>query len=251
MRTEYLWTVYLEQGGNVRRVFAELKNQWNPYDTSHSRTYTLEHLDDLNEVVCRMSTGLVQSWWPELSSTSIKKLDDIKTATESGGIRLRGGIIGLVPPSKELFLGNIYRYGLEVSGIYYSLPMQYEIVVDYDFGKRSGNLLVYGRYLSLLARYNIMSIPYLVNVRLYAGAGVSALNIVRVAGSVGGQLKFGIPISVGGEIPFTPQVYLDLCAQLIYSFSDVGPGHFSPADFPVGRLTFVRLGFGIGYRFFH
>ncbi len=249
VRTEYLWTIYLEQGGHDRRVFTKLTNQWNPYDTPRSRTYPVEHLDDLNSTVRTLTTDMLNRWWPELDSNWVTPLDKITTETESGGVRVRGGIIGFIPASADLFLGNMYRYGIEVSGIYYRLPMQYELLADFDFGKQEGDRYVHGRYVTLLFRYNFINISCLANMRLFLGAGISALNVERVRSEVLGRMKMGIAFATGLEVPLTRQFYFDLAGQFTWSlFSDVDPGQFNPVDFPVGRPTYLRLGIGLGYK---
>ncbi len=246
MNVRYIWIVKFSQTDFVREVIMELSSVTNPYEKIIRRNFLIEHIDDLNSLVGASIKVMLKEWLPGLDTvltldgtdTLFKRLDQLKYRRESASVRMRGSMIGFLDATKDIFLGNNYQ-----------IPVQYEFTFVYDAGKRLDDKLVYGRYFTISARYNFSFSPLIRDMRVYAGGGVSWMNLVRVWYSSGGRVAFGINISGGFEIPISKELYFDINSQQFVTFSNIGLGHFKASEYDDGHLSMLSFGLGIGYRF--
>lgn len=258
----FLWLIDYEELGHERYITLRLVSATNPFERALFRNFHLDHIDDLNQAVGDTVREILIEWWPDRNSSGRTPLEPGKCSdvskemrkssylTRSSSLRVRGILMGLRDDSKEVFLGNPYRYAIEVAGIYHfeicQTPFQAELSATYDFGKKSSGKLVYGRYVTGLLRWNLCwdFFGFFRDMRLYLGLGATLVNIVRVKDSALGPVVPGYTATAGFEIPFSRYLFLDLNFQHLHALKSIP----ATADFPEGFPTSNGLGCGIGFR---
>jgi hypothetical protein len=87
------------------------------------------------------------------------------------------------------------------------------------------------------------------DMRLYTGAGIGGVNVVRVSGAgASSSLVLSLAFSVGAELLQLRKMYLDLNGSLLTHFSDVR-GFSYYGNSVEGNITSLSIGLGIGSRF--
>jgi TolB-like protein len=257
LHSEYLWLTEYKKLGHVRHVRMKLENLGNPFDTTFSTEFTVDHIDGLVDEVQHHTEHLLREWMPGIDSARTPEdtnkrvkgaIEEASYHMDAAGIRLRGNVLGFLENSRAVFLGDIYRGSFEVDGIYYKRPMQYELMVAFDFGQKIDDRKVYGRYITALARYNVGISCLLRDMRMYFGAGFSFLNVVRVKEVTGGRVNFGFDFTSGVEIPVSGLIFFDINSQFILPIGSTLRGSFSPADFGEGTINSASVGLGVGFR---
>jgi opacity protein-like surface antigen len=252
LNADYLWIINCDRQVPYFNIRFEIYPVLDPNVKKFSIERSIDHLDRLNERICDLVNGVLTSWqpitWPQ------KQLDTLKTINyppETAGFRIRGSTVGFLSNSKNVYLGNNYRYGIEVSAVMYAMPCQFELSAMFDLGKTQNEYSAHGRYISLNGRWNYWDLPgQFRDVRLYAGAGISLLNFERAnKDATFGIIVGGFQLFGGVEILLWRKMYLDLnLLSFIHSFAKVD-GYDGDNNLKRDRLTSLSIGMGLGYRF--
>jgi hypothetical protein len=185
-----------------------------------------------------------------VTDSVVGSLGQVGYPRETWGLRMRGSVIGFFEDSRNLFLGNNFRYALEGTVIIYVVPVQLEFSVMFDLGKTTNGYSAIGRYFTFLSRRNFVVLPEtLRDMRVYLGAGIGALNYEREEnGATFGVVIGGFAASSGLEVLLWRGMYMDLSVGLILPWQEVEglDGFFNVNS---AWLTSLNMGLGLGYRF--
>jgi TolB-like protein len=227
-----------------------------PSNPIYKQSFQVEDIDNLYGHIGKYTNEFLEKCWAKTKckyrspSTDVKsQMEGYRIKDETWGIRGRGMIIGLLKNSMKVYLDNLYRYGMELSLIHYSIPMQYELSFCYDFGQTVGDHHVYGRYLSLSARRNMIEWNLIRDMRLYGSCGIAGINVVRVKpGSINASLVLGLTFGIGVDYLTLRKMYLDMNCGILMPFKDVN-GFSYPGNNESGGITSISISLGVGYRF--
>jgi hypothetical protein len=251
LNTEYLWVASIRKAGHVRYVHMELRNCQNPFERKILRTFPLDHIDNLIGQVAEYSREMICEWlpWIKDSSNVLDPRKQVGYRAETAGIRLRIGLAGFLDQYRHIFYDDAYRQSLEASGIIYKMPWQVDFGWMLDLGHSTGGKSILGRYYSGILRYNFSTPGLLEDSRVFVAGGAAFMKVGTDSSNASSSFISIDPVlSAGVEIPFSPYLYWDLSGSLWYSFNEINQtGSFGPKN---GRLTFLTVGVGLGYRIY-
>ncbi len=240
VKASYLWTIDYRELGRGRYVHMELVNASNRYDSLVPADFQISHIDGLDDSVSNVVKEIVHKWPPGVNTDP---LEGVRHRTEASSVRIRTAALGFLNDYTAVF--PKLHSAVEVGAIYHLRPWQFELTVAYDFGKRKSDpsRTMFGRYITLVGRYNISFGWPSRDTRLYGGIGAAMLNVMKVQEDVLGKVVFGLVPSVGVEIPLSRFVFFDVNVAYI---RPLRPVYMGGSD--EGFINSWSFGTGLGFR---